>query len=370
MSDSVPTRQSLSDQVAALLRDEILQGMSAGEKLPPEPPLAERFGVSIGTVRAGLATLVTEGLLERRQGSGTYVTDLSARRHVALSIGVDIADPELSYFFRRIFQKVREFFFERDITCHEYVFRFSDHDTYRLRGICDSLIDDIEQGLVSCLVTLAVPGYDQLRERLAPKAVPWVALGGLTHRHRVDLDHVDMLNQGLACLGEMGCKRLGVFDWGTELRDRELRQAVDVPEDDPWFDFRVPACLQPGAAFKTFCSLWNSRSDRPDGLLICEDTIYREVVSAVLKLGIRVPDDLVLVATENKGAKIHYPVPTIRMTFDPDTVARELGHMAVGMMDGDESGNHCVFVPFEWTGRDEVGRLRRSAGADKERLAR
>lgn len=41
--------------------------------LPSEQALAEEFGVSQGTVRKALDTLVAENLVERRQGKGTYV---------------------------------------------------------------------------------------------------------------------------------------------------------------------------------------------------------------------------------------------------------------------------------------------------------
>lgn len=44
-----------------------------GDQLPPERELAERFGVAIPTVRAGVADLVAAGVLIRRQGKGTFV---------------------------------------------------------------------------------------------------------------------------------------------------------------------------------------------------------------------------------------------------------------------------------------------------------
>ena len=44
-----------------------------GEQLPPEPLLAERFGVAIPTVRAGVSDLAAAGVLIRRQGKGTFV---------------------------------------------------------------------------------------------------------------------------------------------------------------------------------------------------------------------------------------------------------------------------------------------------------
>jgi GntR family transcriptional regulator len=65
----------LHEQVAAAIRDRIASGaLPPGSPLPPELELARRFRVSRHTMRAGLAALVTEGLLERHRGRGTVVT--------------------------------------------------------------------------------------------------------------------------------------------------------------------------------------------------------------------------------------------------------------------------------------------------------
>lgn len=45
----------------------------AGERLPPESELSLNLGASVGTLRKALALLESRGLLERKQGSGTYV---------------------------------------------------------------------------------------------------------------------------------------------------------------------------------------------------------------------------------------------------------------------------------------------------------
>lgn len=47
-----------------------------GDRLPVEPALAERFGVSRSSLREGVRALVAMGILETRQGSGTTVTSL------------------------------------------------------------------------------------------------------------------------------------------------------------------------------------------------------------------------------------------------------------------------------------------------------
>ncbi|MFA1540168.1 FadR/GntR family transcriptional regulator [Actinomadura monticuli] len=67
-------RSSLVDQVIGQLRDEIVGGTWAvGGKIPPEPVLAETLGVGRNTVREAVRALTHAGLLESRQGDGTYV---------------------------------------------------------------------------------------------------------------------------------------------------------------------------------------------------------------------------------------------------------------------------------------------------------
>jgi GntR family transcriptional regulator len=66
---------SLHRQVYLVLRHRLLGGsFAAGAQLPTEPDLCLQFGVSRITLRRAVADLVEEGLLERVQGRGTFVT--------------------------------------------------------------------------------------------------------------------------------------------------------------------------------------------------------------------------------------------------------------------------------------------------------
>jgi GntR family transcriptional regulator len=65
---------SLHRQVYLVLRDGINRGeYEPGAALPPEEELARRFDVSRVTVRTALAALAADGLIDRRQGRGTFV---------------------------------------------------------------------------------------------------------------------------------------------------------------------------------------------------------------------------------------------------------------------------------------------------------
>lgn len=68
------TRTSLADTAASHIRQEITHGRwPVGERIPNEPTLSSLLSVSRGTVREAVKMLVSQGLLETRQGSGTYV---------------------------------------------------------------------------------------------------------------------------------------------------------------------------------------------------------------------------------------------------------------------------------------------------------
>ena len=67
-------KKSLPQQIADEIEERIKSGRySIGEKLPTEPLLVEEFGVSRNTVREAVQSLTHSGLLETRQGDGTYV---------------------------------------------------------------------------------------------------------------------------------------------------------------------------------------------------------------------------------------------------------------------------------------------------------
>jgi len=62
------------------VKEKLIQALAAGEwrpgaKLPVEGALAARYGVGISTIRAAVSELEAAGILSRRQGKGTFVTE-------------------------------------------------------------------------------------------------------------------------------------------------------------------------------------------------------------------------------------------------------------------------------------------------------
>lgn len=73
MSDNErANRKTLSQQLDEKLR-EWIANTPPGERLPSEPKLAEKLGVSRATLREAMRTFETQGVIHRRQGVGTFV---------------------------------------------------------------------------------------------------------------------------------------------------------------------------------------------------------------------------------------------------------------------------------------------------------
>lgn len=69
-----PTFSPLYQQIRELITKSLASGeWGPGDLIPSEAELAERFGVSQGTVRKAIDEMAAENLLVRRQGKGTFV---------------------------------------------------------------------------------------------------------------------------------------------------------------------------------------------------------------------------------------------------------------------------------------------------------
>ena len=83
MTDTLGVRQVRKTKVYHEIVDQIRELISAGrikpgDRLPPERELAELFKASRNSVRDAIRVLEQMGLIESRQGDGTYVRSVSA----------------------------------------------------------------------------------------------------------------------------------------------------------------------------------------------------------------------------------------------------------------------------------------------------
>lgn len=100
--------EPLYKQVEKQILDCLARGeWKPGDRIPTEPQLAERFGVAVFTIRAGIGELAASNILVRRQGKGTFVARHDRQRlryqfsHVFRNDGTKISpERELTAFSR------------------------------------------------------------------------------------------------------------------------------------------------------------------------------------------------------------------------------------------------------------------------------
>ncbi|WP_053573048.1 GntR family transcriptional regulator [Caballeronia cordobensis] len=81
----------------AMLAALTAQEWKGGEVIPSEKKLAERFGVSIGTLRKAIDELCAENILIRHQGLGTFVAQHRRDRHFFRYFRVARRDGDRAY---------------------------------------------------------------------------------------------------------------------------------------------------------------------------------------------------------------------------------------------------------------------------------
>jgi GntR family transcriptional regulator len=83
MNPSIPVYYQIRNTIKDWIAN---KEYSYGDKIPSENELAELFHVTRLTVRQGLAILVQEGLLVRKRGEGTFVTE---NKNLVRSLGLE-----------------------------------------------------------------------------------------------------------------------------------------------------------------------------------------------------------------------------------------------------------------------------------------
>lgn len=89
MHEPVTPILSKSQQLASILTESIESGaFAAGERVPSENELSQRYAISRATVREAIAALVQSGMLTRTQGKGTFVNGDARRNRAGATVAL------------------------------------------------------------------------------------------------------------------------------------------------------------------------------------------------------------------------------------------------------------------------------------------
>jgi hypothetical protein len=337
--------QWLAQRVAEQIRESMRKQVLSGGRLPPVRQLATELGVCVRTVLAAQELLAGKGELEIRHGSGVYVTEPRGPQWVGIFTAFDILQPRASSFHLRVPDELGRFLAMNGVRSEVYIGGplLSENDP---PSACARLMADVDAGRLNGLVLLTCPSTPAWNQWVT--ALPIPAVGAHTP-FRVDVGYSDLVHRAVRRLHEQGCRRIAMLAWAHDGLRGPFHDALSdcgLEYHPEWVRHDLNPKLS-GAGWEEFREVWSARSERPDGILVMDDVLCDEACVAIQELGIRVPDQLRVVAHANKGAARRYPFPVTEALVDPARFAAEMGGLLLKRLGGEPMESPGPSVPIE-----------------------
>lgn len=306
--------------LAERLREELRRNSGqTGYKLPTEQELSRQYHLSRQTVRHTLRLLEEEGLIQRRQGSGSYATGLlpgaPPRQIAVMTSCLD------DYIFPAILHDISGVFSRQGYSTTVYT---TGNRTGAEREILLRLLEEPVSGLLAEGAKTALPSPNApLYQRLRQAGTPIVFLHGAC----AGLDRIPCVadnNYG-------GGYQLAQYLAGKGHREIAGLFKSDDAQGPQRYHGVVSALRDAGLSIRDSSFAWYDTEDRrrlleeQDGCLLADflrkrigdatavicynDEIAYRLIQALLESGRRVPEDVAVVSFDNSYLSQLGPVP-------------------------------------------------------------
>lgn len=358
-------------QVYEQLVGEMADGVyGPGDPLPPEPMLAERFGIARGTIRQALDRMERRGLIRRVRGRGTFVRDDAP---VQLRRGLDavaLLVPEQAGFY----PSLMDGFEQASAASRNQVIVVNTRNNAHVQG--DAILQLIDKQvagvvIVPVLAESMTPAYQvrQLQRHQIPVVLchrgvlgtraPVLALRGREIGRRAGeelarLGHrrvafVAMLRTPMAESYEAGL-RAALVEAGGGLPDRWAIYSQASGLDDP---ARLERAVE-----AVIARLLDGDGDaRPSAIFSPFDAVAEVIYVQLLRRGLSAPEDVSLVSF---GGVVRLGPTQHRLavvTVDEGAIGRQAAQLLDEMRSGARpiDSDERIDVPFEFHAGQTLG---------------
>jgi DNA-binding LacI/PurR family transcriptional regulator len=330
----------------------------AGKLLRSERDFASLLGVHRMKVHRALNVLVENGILARRQGSGTFVRKVPASAgktgaakwegHAVPSEDL-FAGPAKALVRKQASQEHRKLNLLL-VTCWDgetirsitagirdrakqegHDLKVCPLDVLQKRG--PKTLGKSAKGLCSeridgCMVW--THHKEVIKEFFGDKIPPIVYIGGATRT--IDLSHEplirhnleDAIIRALTELSQTGYKRIGFVGAYSELRNEEERKAYEITMDSLGAKYRSVAFCPLNDEGRTLTELKRmfTGPNKPDAVYVADDILLRSAAKAWKKLGIVPGKNLAVITLSNRSNALPAGFSWSCMQFDAFQVGR------------------------------------------------
>jgi hypothetical protein len=305
-------------EITEHLRNLISHGdLKPGTRLPSIKTLAKQWDTNYFTVQSALTPLANEGLIERTPRRGTFVRERLARlSSIACYFGDNLWSDTEGAFYQKAYGAIQTLAYHRNIRSELFIDNRPVKDQLRPLPELAKAVENREvQGVVGMMLNSAdCVGLGQLK---IPRA--------LLQSSGIHANPEDLFALVLDRLAADGCRTVGLLYRGLESTRalfREMAQARGMESDPAWCP-TVPSGWSLGGeqfAYQAFKEMW-ARQVRPEGLYVEADWDCRGAITAMLELGVRVPQNLKLVLYRNSSVNYVCPWRVPAIVLDTDEVA-------------------------------------------------
>ncbi|MDJ0314457.1 substrate-binding domain-containing protein [Arthrobacter sp. H35-D1] len=359
--------QALADE----LRRGILAGTwAAGAKLPTEAQLSAETGVSLTTVRRAFDELVQEGIVARRQGAGSFVSERPvARRRTRLRVGVLLPDTQLYY--PRVLKGIEETLSAQNVGLQLSTYNY---ESEREDASIDFLIDSGVDGLILVPTLSGIADPQQRVRDLAALNLPVVLLersltdmGPGDRTEHVCSDHQGGAYDAVRHLVGLGHRRVGLLIRSHTPTEPAIVAGYERCAKDLGFaPLVLPAQKEDwesGAAEQLLAQL---RDAGITAALVFGDREATFLEAAARRAGVRIPEDLALVSYDDELADLA-EVPLTAVA----PAKHRMGKMAAEILlrrlaEGDDCPIHQVRLRPRLVIRESCGAKRQPAQHEEE----
>ena len=320
-----------------------------GAKLPTVQEIVQLYGISQSTINDALATLEADNVVERRRGSGIYVSPLLHHKTIAIVFDPDFFHRGVSPFWSMLWGLMFTEAQQRSLAVgRTFSFHLALPWEHGANQLQPSLREQVEHRRIHGVIHIGL--YPATAAWLMHHHVPVVAYSGYGDC-MVAHSHEEQVRLSVEALVAQGCTRIGLwqpvpqfrpinapFEYDAALLPRQLAAA-----GVPFFPELVRNnlhLLQPAhghyrqtqetnqeQGYRTATEVFGATDCAPpDGIVITDDMMTSGVLVALHKRGIRVGQDVRIASHTNRHSPVlfgHEDALTL-IEVDPEEIVRAL----------------------------------------------
>ena len=327
--------------IADCLRRRIIAGdLRPGDRLPIWDDLEQEFGVSRATLSRALQILRDDGFLRVRGRLGTFVAErLPSDFRYAVVFSPDYFRGFVSQYVRAVDEAIHQLHRVRSLEFVHYDLKANGQNQPRFR----ELLQDTQARRIGGAIFWGYTG-GPLPRITAELGLPLVLVAGAgpgegpgteSPYPRVRLHWPSFRHRAAAWFRERNIDRVAVIGCGMDRADScRAVLAEHGLSADPVLSIGVGRTIEAAGRIARLLMRLPAH-ERPRGLLIADDNVVEPVATALMEEGVRVPEELAVLAYTSWPVPVPVRLRVERLGFD----ACELVSGAVTLLEQQRAGS-------------------------------